>query len=50
MRSIMEKAIEIAGAGTKGYHVADMDVLNPNEAPGVGTPVYGGLYRRNTCC
>lgn len=47
MRSIMEKAIEIAGAGTKGYHVSfDMDVLNPNEAPGVGTPVYGGLTYR----
>jgi arginase len=47
MRCIMEKAIRIAGEGTSGYHVSfDMDVLNPNEAPGVGTPVYGGLTYR----
>jgi len=47
MRFIMEKAINIAGSGTSGYHVSfDMDVLNPTEAPGVGTPVYGGLTYR----
>lgn len=47
MRNIMEKAIKIAGSGTAGYHVSfDMDVLNPTEAPGVGTPVYGGLTYR----
>ncbi len=47
MSSIMEKAIRIAGRGKSGYHVSfDMDVLNPNEAPGVGTPVYGGLTYR----
>jgi arginase len=47
MKSIMDKAMKIVGEGTIGYHVSfDMDVLNPNEAPGVGTPVYGGLTYR----
>ncbi|MGP8270931.1 MAG: arginase [Terracidiphilus sp.] len=47
MRAVMEKAIQIAGAGTAGYHVSlDMDWVDPEEAPGVGTPVPGGATYR----
>jgi len=47
MRAVMAEAIEIAGAGTEGFHVSlDMDSLDPQEAPGVGTPVRGGLNYR----
>lgn len=38
---------------TKGFHVSfDMDALDPEAAPGVGTPVTGGLtYREaHSCC
>ena len=32
---------------TSGFHVSlDMDALDPSEAPGVGTPVRGGLSYR----
>lgn len=44
---IMQKAIEIAGAGNAPIHLSlDMDSLDPREAPGVGTPVRGGLSYR----
>ena len=47
MRPIMEEAIEYASAGTAGFHVSlDMDVVDPREAPGVGTPVQGGITYR----
>lgn len=47
MREIMKHALDIAGNGTEGFHLSfDMDVINPNEAPGVGTPVNGGLTYR----
>jgi arginase len=47
LRSVMEEAIEIASAGTAGFHLSlDMDYVDPSEAPGVGTPVRGGgTYR-----
>ena len=43
----MQEAIDIASAGTAGFHVSlDMDYVDPAEAPGVGTPVRGGgTYR-----
>ncbi len=45
--AIVEDAIEAAMDGTDGFHVSfDMDVLDPAEAPGVGTPVHGGLTYR----
>jgi arginase len=45
--SIVEQALAIAGAGTAGIHVSfDMDVCDPTIAPGVGTPVKGGLDYR----
>jgi len=44
---VMEEAIQIAGAGTAGFHVSlDMDSVDPQEAPGVGTPVRGGITYR----
>ncbi|MCS7314698.1 MAG: arginase [Bryobacterales bacterium] len=47
MRAVMAEAIEIAAAGTEGFHVSlDMDSVDPHEAPGVGTPVRGGLNYR----
>ena len=45
--SIAEQAVELAGRGTAGIHVSfDMDVCDPSIAPGVGTPVKGGLDYR----
>lgn len=47
MRAVMEKSIALATAGTGGYVVSfDMDAMDPTEAPGVGTPVRGGLTFR----
>lgn len=45
--SIVEQAVKLAGTGTAGIHVSfDMDVCDPQIAPGVGTPVKGGLNYR----
>jgi arginase len=45
--SIMEQALAIAGRDTGGIHVSfDLDVCDPTIAPGVGTPVKGGLDYR----
>ena len=45
--SIVERALSIAGTGTGGIHVSfDLDVCDPSIAPGVGTPVKGGLNYR----
>jgi arginase len=47
MRAVMEEALRAAGRGTAGYHVSlDMDWIDPEEAPGVGTPVRGGATYR----
>jgi arginase len=47
MSSVFEEAIRVAGAGTAGFHVSlDMDAVDPREAPGVGTPVQGGITYR----
>lgn len=47
IHAVMEQAIAIAGDGTDGVHVSfDLDVLDPLEACGVGTPVPGGLNYR----
>ncbi len=47
MRTVMEKAIELASQGTAGFAVSfDMDVVDPEYAPGVGTPVSGGMTFR----
>jgi arginase len=47
MRAVMEEALRMAGRGTAGYHVSlDMDWIDPEDAPGVGTPVRGGATYR----
>jgi arginase len=47
MRSVMEEALRLAGRGTVGYHVSlDLDWIDPEDAPGVGTPVWGGATYR----
>jgi arginase len=47
MRNVMEDALRAAGRGTAGYHVSlDMDWIDPEDAPGVGTPVRGGATYR----
>jgi arginase len=45
--AVIEQAIAIAGQATAGIHVSfDLDVCDPTIAPGVGTPVRGGLNYR----
>jgi arginase len=45
--SVMEQAIQLAGRDAAGLHVSfDLDVCDPSIAPGVGTPVKGGLDYR----
>jgi arginase len=47
LRKVMEQAIGIASKGTAGFHLSfDMDFVDPMEAPGVGTPVRGGVTYR----
>lgn len=44
---VMQEAVEIASKDTTGIHLSfDMDSVDPDEAPGVGTPVRGGLTYR----
>jgi len=43
----MDEALARAGANTAGFHLSiDLDGIDPMEAPGVGTPVAGGLTYR----
>jgi arginase len=45
--AVIESAIDIASRDTSGIHVSfDLDVCDPSIAPGVGTPVRGGLNYR----
>jgi arginase len=47
MRAVIEEAIAYATSGTTGFHLSfDMDAVDPSEAPGVGTPVHGGITYR----
>jgi arginase len=47
MFAAMQRAIEIASQGTEGIYLSlDLDALDPVYAPGVGTPVPGGLTYR----
>ena len=44
---VMDRALAAASEGTGGVHVSfDLDVCDPAIAPGVGTPVKGGLDYR----
>ncbi len=47
LRAVMADAIRIATEGTDAFHLSlDVDAIDPQEAPGVGTPVRGGLTYR----
>jgi arginase len=47
MRTVVQEALRIAGLDTAGYHVSlDLDWIDPEDAPGVGTPVRGGATYR----
>ena len=47
LRAVMEEAIRMASVGTAGFHLSlDMDFVDPRDAPGVGTPVRGGVTYR----
>jgi arginase len=47
LRAVMEQAIGIASDGTLGFHLSlDMDFVDPQYAPGVGTVVRGGATYR----
>ncbi len=47
MRAVMEEALKRTLSGTAGIHVSvDLDVMDPDYAPGVGTPAPGGLSYR----
>lgn len=45
--AVLEEALSIVTEGTVGFHVSwDMDFVDPTDAPGVGTPVMGGVNYR----
>lgn len=47
MANVMDEALAVITRGTEGFHVSfDLDVVDPREAPGVGTPVLGGISYR----
>src|SRR6185503_15809990 len=47
MRDVVDEAIRTASDGTAGVHLSfDMDVVDPEDAPGTGTPVWGGITYR----
>ncbi|MED3646550.1 arginase [Halalkalibacterium halodurans] len=49
MTRVMEEAIAHVSNGTDGVHLSlDLDGLDPNDAPGVGTPVLGGISYRES--
>ena len=47
MRDIVNEAVERVSKGTAGIHLSfDLDVLDPEDAPGIGTAVPGGITYR----
>jgi len=47
MERVIEEALQVVGSEPGSVHVSfDMDGIDPSEAPGVGTPVRGGLTYR----
>lgn len=47
LKPVMMDALRFATDGTAGFHLSfDMDSVDPQRAPGVGTPVPGGLTYR----
>lgn len=44
--SVFKESLEIVKKGTVAYGISvDLDAFDPSEAPGVGTPEEGGLFR-----
>lgn len=49
MTKVMEETIAYLKANTDGVHLSlDLDGLDPTDAPGVGTPVIGGISYRES--
>ncbi|WP_010099566.1 arginase [Ornithinibacillus scapharcae] len=49
MSAVMEETIQYLKENTDGLHLSlDLDGLDPTEAPGVGTPVLGGMTYRES--
>ncbi|WP_174735113.1 arginase [Mesobacillus harenae] len=49
MTKVMEETIEYLKGKTDGVHLSlDLDGLDPSDAPGVGTPVIGGISYRES--
>jgi arginase len=49
MSNVVDEALTIVAEGENSVHVSfDMDGVDPQEAPGVGTPVRGGLTYRES--
>ena len=47
LRAVMDQALEVVSRGTAGFHLSlDLDFVDPQYAPGVGTPVRGGATYR----
>jgi arginase len=47
LTDVMEEALQCVGSAPDGFYVSlDLDVIDPTEAPGVGTPVIGGIAYR----
>lgn len=49
MTAVMEETINYLSSRTDGVHLSlDLDGLDPHDAPGVGTPVIGGISYRES--
>jgi len=49
MAKVMEEAIDFIAKDCDGVHLSvDLDALDPHDAPGVGTPVIGGMNYRES--
>ncbi|NBD23362.1 arginase [Paenibacillus glycinis] len=49
MKQVMEEAMDIVSKDTDGVHLSlDLDGMDPWDAPGVGTPVSGGMSYRES--
>jgi arginase len=47
MRAVIQEAMQHAVSSADGFHLSfDMDAVDPSQAPGVGTPVPGGITYR----
>lgn len=50
IHAVMRDAIDLACAGTAGFGISiDLDVIDPREAPGVGTPAAEGIAAAGLC-